>query len=219
MKHELHSSGHKHLTVFFAGWGMDSRIFKDIMPHDRDMLFCYDYSDLMPDMSLFDGYDTITLTGWSMGVWAACRVMPRHKDKIIRATAINGTGMPVDDCMGIPQAIFSGTLSGLSEKSLDKFRLRMCGNRQNYMSFMENAPLRDLQDLTMELASTGKGALEHPMLPAEASKLWTCAIVCSEDRIFPAANQLAYWKQAAVSTIEIKGPHYCPEVIFDAITK
>ena len=106
---------HPRLLLFFAGWGADETPFKTYRPADSDYMLCYDYRSLDFDASLLTEYTDIRVVGWSMGVWAATRVMARTPLPVSRRIAINGTPFPIDETCGIPPAIFQGTLDGLRE--------------------------------------------------------------------------------------------------------
>lgn len=54
--------------------------------------------------------------------------------------AINGTPYPIDQHMGIPPAIYHGTLDGLTGASLHKFLRRMCANGAAFKAFPGNHP-------------------------------------------------------------------------------
>ena len=71
---------HPRLLLFFAGWGADKTPFKDYQPADSDYMLCYDYRTLDFDASLLKGYKEINVIGWSMGVWAASRVMDKLQE-------------------------------------------------------------------------------------------------------------------------------------------
>jgi hypothetical protein len=119
-------------------------------------MVCYDYSDASFDASLIAEYDEVDVVGWSMGVWMAARSLSLAGIAVKSAIAINGTMFPVDAERGIAPEIFHGTLDGLSDATLMKFRRRMCGGAAGYKSFMETAPQRSLESLRTELDVIGK---------------------------------------------------------------
>lgn len=87
---------HPRLLLFFAGWGADETPFKGYQPADSDYMLCYDYRTLDFDTSLLKTYQEINVIGWSMGVWAASRVMGKLQETdtsliIKNSIAINGT--------------------------------------------------------------------------------------------------------------------------------
>jgi biotin synthesis protein BioG len=157
MKHIFiqHTGAHR-LLLFFAGWGMDGAPFAAYRPAGRDFMVCYDYSDASFDASLIAGYDEVDVVGWSMGVWMAARSLSLAGIAVKSAIAINGTMFPVDAERGIAPEIFHGTLDGISDATLMKFRRRMCGGAAGYKSFMETAPQRSLESLRTELDVIGK---------------------------------------------------------------
>ena len=85
-------------------------------------MVCYDYRTLDFDASGLEEYREINLIGWSMGVWAASQTVPQLSSPgtsgegihMANSIAINGTPYPIDQHMGIPPAIYHGTLDGLT---------------------------------------------------------------------------------------------------------
>ncbi len=188
--------GHRRLLLFFAGWGADETPFKDYQPADSDFMLCYDYRTLDFDASLLKGYQEINVIGWSMGVWAASRVMEKLQETdtsfvIKNSIAINGTPYPIDDTCGIPSAIYHGTLGGLTGPSLNKFLRRMCFNGEAFKEFLNITPRRPLEELKEELAEIERMYLTQPT----TSFHWLQAVVGSNDRIIPPDNQLNAWRK------------------------
>ena len=58
-----------------------------ILPTNHNLLICYDYQDLTLDFD-FSAYQQIRVVAWSMGVWAAERVL--QGITLQSATAVNG---------------------------------------------------------------------------------------------------------------------------------
>ncbi|MBO8481614.1 MAG: DUF452 family protein [Muribaculum sp.] len=222
IQHFITRKGRGTLSLFFAGWGMDFHPFSDYASGDADLMICYDYTDLGFGYGILEEYGKIKITAWSMGVWAAEQVLKGHEN-ISEAIAINGTPLPADDLYGIPENIFLGTLENLSEASgkaadtVDRFRRRMCGDAGTFRTFMEKAPERDTGSLRDELASIWtKCRNEKERKDNEkpgGSRIWTGAVVCSKDRIFPAANQQRFWDEAATAYTLADGTHYCEDIM------
>lgn len=159
-----------------------------------DVWVCYDYRQLAFDETL-DRYEEVHLVAWSLGVWVAERLMPR----IVRATsgrirwtmsAINGTGRPVDDRDGIPEAIFRGTLEQLDEAGLARFIRRMCGTREHLAAY-KALPARPLAEVREELQSL-YDAIRREEVPERLA--WTHVWLSRADRIFPIDNLRHYWR-------------------------
>ncbi len=213
MKHIfLQKNGSPALTLFFAGWGMDATPFQEIHPSSSDILLCYDYTRTDDfDISLIAGYEKIRIVAWSFGVWTASRFLLKHGRhlSVSESVAINGTPFPIDSTRGIPPQIFQGTLSGFNDKTLNKFRYRMCGKQ--YADFMEKVPDRTTDDLKSELESLGQSVLKAPLekeWPLRMKEIWTHAVIGSDDKIFPAANQQNAWQECGVSFHSINAEHY-----------
>lgn len=208
-QHFIIKKEHRHLVLFFTGWGMDERPFLNIQPEDCDCMICYDYRSLAFDATLLWGYSKITLIAWSMGVWAASQVMKKYPDlPVIESIAINGTLYPVDAVKGIAPSIFEGTLQGLTEQTLQKFQRRMCGSAADYKAFQEVASQRPIPELKEELA-----AIQAQYLSSELSDFhWQKAIIGKNDRIFLPENQRRAWENYAEHIEETEASHYQKEL-------
>ena len=170
------------------------------MPTDHDLLICYDYQDLTLDFD-FSAYQQIRVVAWSMGVWVAERVL--QGITLQSATAVNGTGLPCDDCFGIPYAIFKGTLENLAENTRLKFERRICGDKVSFERYQQFSA-RPFNEIHQELT-----ALFAMIQQDKRTDLihWTNAWISSRDKIFMPANQHQYWaSRCAVQ--EIEGEHY-----------
>lgn len=190
-------------TLFFTGWGMDAAPFRSHFPAGRDCIVCHDYTHLDFDPECARGYDEVHVVAWSMGVWAASCVLPQSGLRHGTAVAVNGTMRPVDDRIGIPRAAFAGTLAGLTPASLAKFHRRMCATAKAHAAFRSAAPKRDFESVRRELAVLAATAAADGAPPVMR---WDCAVVGSEDRIFPPDNQLRAWE--GVRTITVPEGHY-----------
>ncbi|MFU1858579.1 DUF452 family protein [Sphingobacterium sp. NGMCC 1.201703] len=200
----------KKLVLFFAGWGMDEHLFSGYARSEQDLMIAYDYSSLALDENLLKGYEEIQIFAWSMGVWAASQVLPELRLKhypISTCTAINGTPFPIDDNRGIPVQVFRATLNTLSEKTLDKFRLRMCGSRETLNHFLARAPRRDIASLQKELIAIE----ERATVPSATAFQWDEAYIGKHDRIFSSENQQRAWAHTSHKCVDMT--HY-PEKLF-----
>ncbi|VGM95128.1 Uncharacterized protein conserved in bacteria [uncultured Avibacterium sp.] len=185
------AENNKQLILYFAGWGTPaSEVGHLTLPENTDLLLCYDYQDLHFEQDL-SAYQQIRLVAWSMGVWVANQVL--GQTPLISATAINGTGKPCDDEMGIPQAVFVGTLEQLDERNLTKFQRRMCGDSATFEQYSQLAGQRDWQQVRSELSELYQSIQQDN----GKSLNWTKAIVGEKDRIFPSQNQLNFWQTYA----------------------
>lgn len=195
-------TGNTSLHIFFAGWGMDEHPFTHLANDKEDLLICYDYTDLSFDKSLLNGYRHIRLTAWSMGVWAAAKVLGNTDTNIEYALAVNGTHTPVNDTTGIPHSVFHATLDTLSEQSLAKFNRRMCGNKDTLDFYNRNASKRSIESLRNELKAIGEAcSSETPVLK------WNKVIAGERDLIFPYKNQIAAWGQS-VDILSVNEAHF-----------
>jgi len=200
----------KKLVLFFAGWGMDEHLFSGYARSGQDLIIAYDYSSLTLDENLLRGYEEIQVFAWSMGVWAASQVLPKLQMQhypIGTCTAINGTPFPIDDSRGIPVQVFRATLNTLSEKTLDKFRLRMCGSREMLNHFLAKAPRRDIASLQKELTAIE----EQVTVQSTTAFQWDEAYIGKDDRIFSLENQQRAWAHTPHKFVDTA--HY-PEKLF-----
>lgn len=189
------------LLVYFAGWGTPTALVRPlILPEGTDLLICYDYQSLELPFN-WHNYRHIDLVAWSMGVWVAERVMGGIA--LRRSVAMNGTGLPMHDQYGIPQAIFQATLEQLTPASKQKFDRRMCGSLEHYRHYQQTPP-RAFDQVKRELAWL-KQQLE--LDPRFGLIRWDKAIIGEQDKIFPVANMLGYWRDRTL--IEpCPMPHY-----------
>lgn len=194
------------LLLVFAGWSVSPELFKKLNSgDDREVWICYDYRDLnfKEDLSRFDD---IKIIAWSFGVWVATQIIQvSYFPFITTAVAINGTSFPVHDTLGIPVAVFKGTLENLTENGVHKFNRRMCGNKELALSY-ESIPPRPLEEIKKELQNLYEFFI-HTDSTEITGNFWTQAILSTTDRIFPFENLKNFWEgRCPVSYIE--APHY-----------
>lgn len=195
------------LLLFFAGWGMDERPFQAYLPKDRDCWICYDYRSLAFDYSAVMEYAEVQVVAWSMGVWAASYILRDNPFPVSESIAINGTPYPVHDEKGIAERIFQGTLDGLNEQTLQKFRRRMCGTAEALNRFLAQIPQRSIEDLREELRLIG----ERSKQPLPSAFRWDKAYIGKNDKIFLPANQQKAWEGTATVLNLIDSEHYPEE--------
>lgn len=212
MKSEfLTHKGTQQLSVFFSGWGCDGAVCQSRKSTD-DLLVLSDYRDLENfDNSYFKYYDSVKVTAWSLGVWVACRCLNgSDMGNIVSATAINGTMRPIDADRGIDPVIFDGTLQGLNERNLMKFRRRMCGNE--YANFMDLNPSADVERLKAELQHLSDCIRNDS---DEIKNIWTKAIVGASDLIFTPEAQIRSWNEIGLEPEVVECSHYSKNLFFD----
>ncbi len=204
MKHEfVIQANNRRLLIIFAGWGMDANPFRHVSRPGYDTLVLWDYRDLSMDWSVASAYDEIALIAWSMGVYAASMSIHAIDHLITAKIAVNGTMSPVNNLLGIPEAIFEGTASTLNSRNLAKFFRRMCGDRPTTELFMQTAPQRtDIDELIDEL----RAIHPEPWFANPKVTRWDRAVIGRQDAIFPACNQQRAW--SSVPTTVIDRPHY-----------
>jgi pimeloyl-[acyl-carrier protein] methyl ester esterase len=194
------------LLLFFSGWGMDEKPFKHLrIDNDLDVLMIYDYTVLENIEELKD-YETIHLVAWSLGVFAAAKVLAGMK--FASSVAINGTLEPIDEDEGIAPAIFQGTIDSWSEVARMKFNRRMCGIEHG-KQFKANAPNRSIESQKVELIALQEQITKNPV----PENIFQQAIISISDKIFTRHNQETHWKNARIPLTIIDEPHYFfPEI-------
>lgn len=167
---------------------MDAVPFRSLAKPGYDVIVAYDYSAGEPALDArLARYREVVVVAWSFGVRAAADFLRSTHLPVSRTIAVNGTESHIDDRNGIPEAIFRGTLDGLSERTVEKFRRRMCGSADAYSRFCERLPERPFESLKAELEVF---AAEKPL---KHSVPWSLALVGDSDMIIPTRNQLNFW--------------------------
>jgi pimeloyl-[acyl-carrier protein] methyl ester esterase len=194
------------LVVFYGGWGMDENVFAPFCNDEFDFILFYNYSAdealVLPELKT---YEKITLIGWSLGVWAAEYLSQKTGIKPDVTIAVNGTPVPADDQYGIPLNVFEGTLNNITEENIDKFYLRLFGDKRSYVSNQEKIPHRSLKSLHDELRWLYNRIMEQ----REPGFKWDYAVISDIDRVFPSKNLTGYWeKEKNTKSIVLQLPHY-----------
>lgn len=194
------------LVIVFGSWGTDENVFVPLCNDDFDFILFYNYSSdealVLPEMKI---YTRITLIGWSLGVWAAEYLSPKIGLKPDITIAVNGTPIPADDKFGIPLHIFEGTLNNISEENMEKFYLRMFGDKRTYKLNLERIPHRTVKSLHDELRWLYNRIMEQK----EPGFQWNYAVTSEFDRVFPAKNLKSYWeKEETTKHIVLPLNHY-----------
>jgi pimeloyl-[acyl-carrier protein] methyl ester esterase len=194
------------LLIMYGGWGTDENFFAHFCNDDFDFILFSNYSAdeplVLPEMKT---YKKIVLIGWSLGVWAAEYLSPKTGIKADVTIAVNGTPIPADDKYGIPVHVFEGTLNNITEVNMEKFYLRMFGDKKTYDLNKDKVPHRTIQSLHDEL----RWMYNRMMEQSESGFIWDYAVTSDNDRVFPANNLKTYWKkQISTRHIIVPMPHY-----------
>lgn len=195
------------LIIFFNGWSLDENIVKHLSTADFDVLMFNDYSNLEIDeetISKINSYAEINIVAWSFGVWACGNVI-NNFNNLKNVIANNGTLIPIDNNLGIPEKIFNLTLQHLSE--------------ENYVRFFKNMFARDadLSKISTRSIENKKRELEQiqnlstKKSCTQNAKFFNKAIIGNNDKIISAKNQMSFWGETNAKIIKIEGGHY----IFD----
>ena len=193
--HWLNQNKNEDLIIFFGGWSFDYKPFEQLECTHYDVLMFYDYTTLEMPVIDFSSYKTISLIGWSMGVFAAY-YLRNNLPKFSRKIAVNGTPFPVDDTFGIPLRTFELTLKHAETGLQGKFYQNVFSNEEFLAQYQKNPVKRSIQNRIDELISLNK--LIKSTEQTYDGKFYDCALVGINDRIIPAKNQLNCWKDIAV---------------------
>ena len=194
------------LIVLFGGWGTDENVFTPLCTDDFDFILFYNYSAdealVLPEMKV---YTKITIIGWSLGVWAAEYLSSKTGIKPDLTIAVNGTPVPADDKYGIPLKIFEGTLNNITEENMEKFYLRMFGDKGTYSLNADRIPHRTLKSLHDELRWLYNRIMEQTVQGFR----WDYAVTSENDRVFTSEYVKSYWKKEKLTKhIILPMPHY-----------
>jgi len=195
-----------HLVVLYGGWGTDENVFTPLCNDEFDFILFYNYTAdealVLPEMKT---YEKITLIGWSLGVWAAEYLSPKTGIIADVTIAVNGTPIPADDQYGIPLNVFEGTLNNITEENIEKFYLRMFGDKKTYQTNIGRLPHRALKSLHDELRWLYNRIMEQK----EPGFRWDFAVTSEIDRVFPSKSLNGYWeKEKNTKHIMLPLPHY-----------
>ncbi len=194
------------LVVFFGAWGTDENVFTPCCNDDFDFILFYNYSAdealVLPEMKT---YERIILIGWSLGVWAAEYLSKKTGIKPDITIAVNGTPVPADNQYGIPLNVFEGTLNNITEANIEKFYLRMFGDKKTFLANIDRVPKRGIKSLQDEL----RWLYNRIMEPKDNGFKWNYAVTSEIDRVFPSENMHSYWeKEKDTKHIVLPLPHY-----------
>jgi len=187
----IENTASQRLILIFAGWGMDANPFFGLHHPGYDIAVAYDYRSSEPNSDFhIECYDEICIIAWSFGVIAAAGFISANPGLPLTAKiAVNGTLHPVDDRLGIPEAIFNGTLRTLSTASLARFNRRMCGSSARLKECLAHLPERnDIPELADEL----RAIVAMPHRP-DTKATWDTVFIYDNDLIIPTANQHEAW--------------------------
>ena len=188
----LHKNNSKKLIIFFNGWSLDENIVNHLQSQEYDVLMFFDYENLEITeeiLSQIRAYQQTYLIAWSFGVWALSETMDKF-EKPSAAIALNGTPIPIDNSLGIPQKIFDFTLSTLSERTYENFFRNMFWDFKDV--FFKGLPKREIENQKQELAQ-----IKHLSAVRENEHRNFCfdrVIISQHDKIIQAKNQMNYWQ-------------------------
>lgn len=196
------------LIIIFLGWGVRPEAFARLRKSGYDLLLLADYDSTAAEnaerivgrieQERGTRYVEVVLIAWSFGVRVAADFLSKTALPVSMRLAVGGSLWHVDDERGIPKKIFDATLGTLSADSIRKFLLRTAGSKRAFEEFFSAEDIDDarLNELREQLQWFGS-------LPScgESLACWDRAIICENDRIFPAANLRNAWRDVDVHLI------------------
>lgn len=197
----LQHAQEERLILIFAGWSTTPALYAHVEMPGWDVAVVSGEDCVAPDFEVLRGYSTVYLYAWSMGVYFAMRMLPDWLNPVA-CYAVNGTPSPCHDTLGIPCEIFLGTARGLTSRSLEKFRMRMCGSASLYRELQPCLDGGDVTRLAKQLLDVSDGRDSE-----RAVLKWRAAYVSEEDHIFPPENQKRAW-HGVTEVRSLTGPHY-----------
>lgn len=211
--HQVQQGEGRKLYLILNGWSAAPELFSALpLPAGADVWVAYDYRSLtFPEP--FDRFEEVHLIAWSLGVWVAT-VLWGKAAPFTSTTAINGTPFPIHAEWGIPPAIFEGTLAHLDTEGLRRFDRRMCGDRATLQRYQQVKPIPEA-DKAEELRALYQMIGATEIDPRQAAAFWHRVLISTTDRIFPTANQQAYWMgKAEILSVEASHlPFYQLELV------
>lgn len=181
------------LIIFFNGWSLDENIVNHLTSDEFDVLIFYDYSDLeisQEAIKKINSYKEINVIAWSFGVWACGNVI-NNFNNLKNVIAINGTLIPIDNNLGIPEKIFNLTLTHLSEENYVRFFKNMFKDGEKGEADLNKLPKGNIENQKHELQQIQKMSAEKNC--AENAKFFNKVFISTNDKIIPAKNQLNFW--------------------------
>lgn len=151
-------------------------------------------------------------------------IAPQNFKNVI---AINGTPIPIDNNLGIPEKIFNLTLTHLSEENYIKFFKNMFVSEAD----LNKLPKRNVENQKQELQQIQNLSALCPRLLwerdefqceeraleirgrsiREIAKFFNKVFISANDKIISAKNQLNFWNETDAKIKQIDSGHY----IFD----
>lgn len=196
------------LILFFNGWSVDERIVSHLRTSLYDVIMFNDYNNLnLPKDIELNHYKEINIIAWSFGVWASSSFI-NQLNNLKAAIAINGTLLPVDNNLGIPEKIFSFTLKTLNEKSYIEFFKNMFSEFSD--DYFKKLPNRSIEDQEQELRQIHKQSKASTFYTN--ARFYTKAIISNQDKIIPTKNQSEFWTKNNCNKIIYVDKGHC---IFD----
>lgn len=192
------------LIIFFNGWSLNENIVKHLSTAEFDVLMCNDYSDLeiaKETVEKINYYAEVNVIAWSFGVWACGNVVNNFKN-LKNVIAINGTLVPIDNNLGIPEKIFNLTLQHLSEENYVRFFKNMFSGEAD----LSKISTRSIENKRRELEQIKN--LSASKTCTQNAKYFNKVFIGINDKIISGKNQLNFWGKTDAKVIQVDDGHY-----------
>ena len=202
-----YEENNRRLILFFCGWSSDYHLIESLeFPVGYDILALWDYSN--PEFSFpSKNYDESVVLAWSFGVAEASCFIRSYclRLNITGRYAINGSPFPIEEERGISPEIFKNTIENLDAKNLLKFRIRICGGKNNYYQFSSKLQNEeDIETLRHQLRVFGDKFISSQK--EEVRNIWDHAFISERDAIFQKERLIKAWEGTPFTLM--KGGHH-----------
>jgi len=194
----LNKSGNEDLIVFFSGWSVEPEHMGFLKTDNFDIAMLHSFNSFeMPEIDM-EKYKDVTVIAYSLGVFIASVLLLENKFAK-EYFAINGTAKPVDNNFGIRKMVFEKTLLNLSIETFDQFQKNMFDNDADFRRFSSSFKVtKIIAELKKELEFIGDSCETN----VGDVSIFKKAVISKNDRIFPARNQIGFWKNCKSEVIE-----------------
>ncbi|TQR34724.1 DUF452 domain-containing protein [Campylobacter sp. MIT 99-7217] len=161
------------LILFFSAFGSHPSHFRHLKSNKYDVLMCYSYENI--DLNLQDlikPYENVYLIGWSLGVFAAAKLLQDYV--FLKNLAINGTTAVLEILQITPEFY----KKAMNEFNLLNFKKSIFAER---IEQTQEFAFKDESSLKQELSNL----LKFAMTPPNLRFLWDKVLISKQDKFFP----------------------------------
>lgn len=206
MKTEFINHNKNSLILFFCGFYTDANCFIEFDNGKNDILFVYDYSDMIDNpIEYFDflNYTRISVIAYSYGVWALNYVYNQDVlPQIDSSCAISGTFYPVDNEYGVNEKVYELMAHSLNSDTIERFEQKMALGASSALNIKKaNREIKNLADELSNIRTLSKNTWFKKNFNFDK------VILTKKDRIFPYSSQANFWA-AHKNKLELECGHF-----------